>query len=124
MVDKINEFGWRSRFSCQNRDVREGMKYGKPVMPAVPIICGIEYSIPHNFCILLVSKRINKTSTIQQGETNKQCPNTHSFINIEESFPTKSVKAIPATVGTAGITGLPYFIPSRVMLSSIDLHRS
>ena len=55
--------------------------------------------LPHNFCILLVSKRINKTSTIQQDETNKQCPNANSFINIEESFLTKSVKVIPATVG-------------------------
>ena len=72
--------------------------------------------MPHNFCILLVSKRINKTSTIQQDETNKQCLNTHSFINIEESFPTKSVKVIPATFGTAGITGLPYFIPSLTSL--------
>ena len=48
---------------------------------------------------------------MQQDETNKQCPNTHSFISIEEPFPTKSVKVIPATVGAAGITGLPYFIP-------------
>ena len=32
--------------------------------------------------------------------------------NIEESFPTKSARVIPATVGTAGIIGLPFFIPS------------
>ena len=59
---------------------------------------------------------MNKKSTIQQDETNRQCPNTHSFINIEESFKTKSVKVIPATVGTAGITGLPYLIPSLTSL--------
>ena len=41
MADKINEFGWQSRFTCQNRDVREGMKNGKPVMPAVPAVAGI-----------------------------------------------------------------------------------
>ena len=41
MADKINEFGWQSRFTCQNRDVREGMKNGKPVMPAVPTVAGI-----------------------------------------------------------------------------------
>ena len=41
MVDKINEFGWRSRFTCQNREVREGIEYGKPLMPAVPTVAGI-----------------------------------------------------------------------------------
>ena len=35
MADKINEFGW------QSRDVREGIKYGKAVMPAVPTVAGI-----------------------------------------------------------------------------------
>ena len=44
MADKINEFGWRSRFTCKNRDVREGMKYGKPVMPAVPTVAGITFT--------------------------------------------------------------------------------
>ena len=44
MADNINEFGWRSRFTCQNRDVREGMKYGKPVMPAVPTVAGITFT--------------------------------------------------------------------------------
>ena len=44
MADKINEFGWRSRFTCQNRDVREGMKYGNPVMPAVPTVAGITFT--------------------------------------------------------------------------------
>ena len=44
MADKINKFGWRSRFTCQNRDVREGMKYGKLVMPAVPTVAVITFT--------------------------------------------------------------------------------
>ena len=44
MADKINEFGWRSRFTCKNRDVREGMKYCKPVMPAVPTVAGTTFT--------------------------------------------------------------------------------
>ena len=44
MADKINEFGWQCWFTCKNRDVREGMKYGKPVMPAVPTVAGITFT--------------------------------------------------------------------------------
>ena len=44
MADKINEFGWRSRFTCQNRDVREGMKYCKLIMLAVPTVAGITFT--------------------------------------------------------------------------------
>ena len=35
-------------------------------------------------------KRINKTSTIQQDETNNQCPNTHAFITILKILNIKS----------------------------------
>ena len=61
MADKINEFGWRSRFTCKNRDVREEMKYGKPVMPAVPTVAGITFTdfvdVDKRMCIgtLLIS---------------------------------------------------------------------
>ena len=37
IADKINKFGWQNRFTCQNRDVRQGMKNGKAVIPAVLI---------------------------------------------------------------------------------------